>query len=97
MDKQFNALYKNIANINLYGFTEDVIKNMYQKVCDDQADCISKLKVIKEKIDNCLKNNDGSGTIELKNSGNKPKYNDLKETKDPADYAVPLSSLPIIP
>ena len=84
MDKQFNALSKNIANINLYGFTEDVIKNMYQKVCDDQADCISKLKVIKEKIDNCLKNNDGDGAIELKSSGNKllSRYNDLKETKE---------------
>ena len=81
MDKQFKHIYKNIDKIHLHDFTEDVLRDMYQKVCNEKADCISKLKVIKKEIDTCLASNDGTSAIKLKSKGKKihSKNNDLKD------------------
>ena len=69
MDKEFKHIYKSIDKIHLHGFTEDVLRDMYQKVCNEKADCIFKLKVIKKEIDTCLASNDGTSVIKLKNKG----------------------------
>jgi len=84
MDKQFNHIYKSIEKIHLKGFTEDVLRDMYQKVCNEKADCISKLKVIKKEIDRCLASNDGTSAIKLKSKSKiiKSKNNDLNDDQE---------------
>ena len=84
MDKQFKHIYKNIDKIHLHDFTEDVLRDMYQKVCNKKADCISKLKVIKKEIDTCLASNDGTSAIKLKSKSKKihSKNNDLKDEQE---------------
>jgi hypothetical protein len=84
MEKQFKHIYKSIENIHLKGFTEDVLRDMYQKVCNEKVDCISKLKVIKKEIDTCLGSNDGTSAIKLKSKSKiiHSKYNDLKDEQE---------------
>jgi len=84
MDKEFKHIYKSIDKIHLHGFTEDVLRDMYQKVCNEKADCIFKLKVIKKEIDTCLASNDGTSAIKLKNKGKKihSKNNDLEDEQE---------------
>ena len=84
MEKQFKHIYKSIENIHLKGFTEDVLRDMYQKVCNEKADCISKLKVIKKEIDTYLASNDGTSAIKLKSKSKiiHSKYNDLKDEQE---------------
>jgi len=79
MDKQFNQIYKSIDKIHLHAFTEDVLRDMYQKVCNEKEECIAELKLTKNKIDTYMAGNDGVSAMELKGKCKKIKsrYNDL--------------------